>query len=404
MGSTRARITLTFAAGLLGLLLQVTAIPGLTVIWPTRIVTLSVAILLGPWYGIGATLLAFGPSTSRAALLVICAVEALVIGLAARRHRTVLLHGAIFWVANALLFAVRPSLYGAAYPAWVIWPYALQTMVNGMLSLVLADLLTTTLLSRARRDPAGLPRLRSYTFHAFTLAAVVPVLVLSVAASQMIADREEREGREHLQHLADSTAQLIESYITEHRRVAEGMAGAIATADSDAQREQILTNISRIRPAIDHAALIDLTGHPLLSVGGRGPVPAAAPDLTTRDYFRNAIRTGRAAVSGVFNAGSGKPTAVIAAPYRDRQGVLAGVVCLVLRLDNIAAFIERYGDLPQAAVVVTDPANEVVYANASSRLRAGSTVNSSPLVNAPRRTIGAKLFEYTADAPGQRSL
>src|ERR687897_672459 len=99
MGSRRAqRIALTFAAGLLGLVLQVTVVPGLMVIWPTRIVTLSVAILLGPWYGIAATLLAFGPSTSRAALVVICVVEALIIGLSAQRHRTVLLHGAIFWV------------------------------------------------------------------------------------------------------------------------------------------------------------------------------------------------------------------------------------------------------------------------------------------------------------------
>src|SRR5688500_5389475 len=136
MGGTRAqRIALTLAAGLLGFLLQVTLIPGLTVIWPTRIVTLSVAILLGPWYGIAATLLAVGPSTARAALVAICVAEALVVGLSARRHRTVLLHGAIFWVANGLLFAMRPSLYGAAYPAGVIWPYALQTMINGMVSL-----------------------------------------------------------------------------------------------------------------------------------------------------------------------------------------------------------------------------------------------------------------------------
>src|SRR5918993_2360684 len=175
MGRTHAqRIALTLAGGLLGLLLQVTFIPGLTVIWPTRIVTLSVAILLGPWYGIAATLLAFGPSTPRAALVAICVVEALIIGLSAQRHRTVLLHGAIFWVANGLLFAMRPLLYGAAYPAGVIWAYALQTMVNGMVSLVLADLLATTVLARASRHPAGLPRLRTYTFHAFTLAAIVP--------------------------------------------------------------------------------------------------------------------------------------------------------------------------------------------------------------------------------------
>src|SRR5215216_1052475 len=145
MGRTRVhRLALTIAAGLLALGLQVAATPWLTPIWPGRIVTLSVAILLGPWYGIAATVLAFGPSTPRIALVMICVAEAVFIGLSARRYRTVLVSGAIFWVANGLLFAMRPSLYGAAYPPAVIWAYALQTMLVGMVSLVLADLLTTT--------------------------------------------------------------------------------------------------------------------------------------------------------------------------------------------------------------------------------------------------------------------
>ena len=91
---------------------------------------------------------------------------------------------------------MNPSLYGAVYPAPIIWPYALQTIINGLVSLVLADLLASTVGKRLLRHDGEppLPRLRTYTFHAFTLAAVLPVLILSFAASQMISDREESEG------------------------------------------------------------------------------------------------------------------------------------------------------------------------------------------------------------------
>ena len=400
MGRTRLqRLALTIGAGLLGLLLQVVAPPGLAPIWPGRIVTLAIAILLGPWEGIAATLLAFGPTTPRLALVMICVVEAVFIGLSARRYRTVLVSGAIFWVANGLVFAIRPSLYGAAYPPAIVWPYALQTMLVGMVSLVLADLLTTTVLVGARQHPAGLPRLRTYTFHAFTLAAVVPVLILSVAASQLIADREEREGREELQKLANSTAQMFESLITEHRRVTEGIAGAVTVAVDDAQRKAILKNISRLRPSIDHVALVDVEGHLLLSTGEPAST-AAEVDLPTQDFFREAVSTGHTTISPVFGVASNRRSAVIAAPYRDRSGALAGLVCVVLRFENGSTTAEPSGELPQASVIVADATNHIIYSTSPEGQLTGSSLRALPLINAPRKTTSASLFEYTGGAPG----
>jgi signal transduction histidine kinase/DNA-binding response OmpR family regulator len=404
MGRTRThRLTLTIAAGLLGFLLQVSAIPGLTAIWPGRIATLSVAILLGPWHGLAATVLAFAPSTNRLALLIVCLAEALVVGQFAKRHRSPLLAGAIFWVGNGLLFAMRPSLYGAAYPAWVIWPYALQTMLNGMLSLVLADLLTTFVPGRTRQNPPGLPRLRTYTFHAFTLAALVPVLILSVAASQMIANREESEGRDQLQHLADSTAEMIESYTTEHRRVAEGLASGMGVAIDDAQRLQMLRTVTNLRPAIDHVALIDLSGRVLVTAGrGELEQPVSSdPDVTRQDYFQQAISTGHAAISRVFGAETGAPTAVIAAPAYDRDRRLIAVLCLVLRLNNIAAFVARYGELPQADFTIVDADNRVFLTTIRDARRPGDNLRTTPLRDAPSATTTATLFEFMSGTAGR---
>ena len=406
MGRTRAqRLALTLTAGLLGYLLQIANVPGLVPIWPGRIVTLVVAILLGPWYGVAATILAFGPSTTRLALVAICVIEALIIGLFSRRHRSPLLAGANFWVANGLLFAIRPSLYGAAYPAWVIWPYALQTMIDGMLSLVLADLLATMITGHVvSQHHAGLPRLRTYTFHAFTLAAVVPVLILSVAASQIIADREEGEGREQLQHLADSTAEMIDSYLTEYRRVDEGLAGAMAIAQDNQQRLQILRNVTRLRPAIEQVTYLDTNGRPIATTPGESEelsYPAMQPpQIAESDAFRKVFTSGQAAISGTLVDAREHPTSVIAAPSYSRDGSLGGVTCMILRLDNIAPFVERFGDLPEADVTITDAGNRIVYAGPRTGHRFGEVLHDSPLLQAPREK-GSTLFEYTADTSGR---
>jgi signal transduction histidine kinase/CheY-like chemotaxis protein len=402
MGRTPVpRLALTIGAGLLGLVLQLVAIPGLTPIWPGRIVTLSVAILLGPWYGIAATLLAFGPSTPRVALVMICVAEALFIGLIARRQRTVLIAGTIFWIANGLLFAVQPSLYGATTPAWVIWPYALQTMLIGMVSLVLADLLTTTVLIKAREHPPGLPRLRTYTFHAFMLAAVVPVLILSVAASQMVAAREEREGRAELQHLADSTAQRIDAYIIEHRRVTGGLAAAAAGAASETQRNQILMSIARLRPSIERVLLFDANGHVLFDTRGAATSSGGdGADIPAGDYVRTAVTTGHTTISPVAGAGSPKPLVVIALPYSDRTAKVAGVIGVQVRLDNIAGLVGQYGDLPKADVIVTDATNQTIYSTARSGQLLRGNARTSFLAKAPHATTAGTLFEYTPGAPG----
>ena len=403
MGRTRAyRFALTLAAGLGGLLLQGLHITALTPIWPGRAITLTVAILLGPWYGLAATLIAIGPTTSRVALIVICLAEALIVGLFSRKHGSVLVAGAAFWVANGLLFAAHPSLYGAAYPSWVIWPFALETIIDGLVSLVIADLVATTVMwPRLKQIRAPLPRLRTYAFHAFTLTAVLPVLILSVAASQIIANREETEGSDQLQHLADSTAEMIESYLAEYRRVAEGLAQAMPAASQSSQRLQTVTSLIGLRPNIEQITVVDANGRVLVSTASnRQTSPFVEPGITDRDYFRTAVKLGHAAVSGkLATLPDGQLGALIGAPFYAPDGGLGGLACLVVRLDNIAPFIERFGDLPQADVTIIDTDNRILYAGMRTTRRAGEILTGSPLLNAPRVT-STGLFEYRLDRPG----
>jgi hypothetical protein len=57
-----------------GLALQSTATGGMAQIWPGRIATLVVAILLGPWYGATASAIAASANAIEAVLCIACPV------------------------------------------------------------------------------------------------------------------------------------------------------------------------------------------------------------------------------------------------------------------------------------------------------------------------------------------
>ena len=97
-------ILLTALASALGAGLQWYASGGLAEISPSRIATLPVAILLGPWHGIAATLLAALPGTVPPVLLAFRIAEALIIGVAARRG-----HSPLLVVARHLHVAAEPT-------------------------------------------------------------------------------------------------------------------------------------------------------------------------------------------------------------------------------------------------------------------------------------------------------
>src|SRR5215213_4764912 len=105
-------IAITLLAGLTGALLQATATGGVAQVWPGRMVSLTVAILLGPWWGMLTTAIAVSPSATTVPLMAICIVESVVIGLAARRNFSPVMAGGLFWMANGVTFALATPWYG----------------------------------------------------------------------------------------------------------------------------------------------------------------------------------------------------------------------------------------------------------------------------------------------------
>ena len=68
-----------------------------------------------------------------------------------------------------------------------------------------------------------------------------------------------------------------------------------------------------------------------------------------REYFKTATTTSRTAISDVIASRLDvvtTPTVVIAAPYLDRQGNVAGVACGILSLETSPGWSGRTGRCP----------------------------------------------------------
>src|SRR5262245_26087198 len=184
--SLRRKIAVTAAAGVAGYAIQALATGALAQVWPGRMVSLPIAILLGPWFGLIAGALTLA-GVSNAVTLGIGLLEAFIVGATARRRGSPILAGSLVWLGNAGAVVLAPELFGAAKSSDV-WPFALQQLLNGMCALVLADLIASVFARFVGDDQTDTPRLSAYAFRGFVLVAVVPVLLLSAVSGHVLGD------------------------------------------------------------------------------------------------------------------------------------------------------------------------------------------------------------------------
>src|SRR5262245_38614427 len=117
-----SRLAISAVAGLAGLAANLLPIEALAPLWPGRVITLPVAVFLGPIYGLLAAVVG-GLAFSRTApiLVLFFAIEGLLIGRLARRHRSPLLAGGVVCAFWALTIALFPRAYGVVVaPAMVL--------------------------------------------------------------------------------------------------------------------------------------------------------------------------------------------------------------------------------------------------------------------------------------------
>jgi signal transduction histidine kinase/DNA-binding response OmpR family regulator len=393
------RLVIAAAAGAGGCLLQWAAIPGLVSLNPGRMLTLPVAIVLGPWYGALAAAIEGLPFlATRPVLSAIGVAEAIVIGAVTVARRSPLLGGVFFWIGMGVIYGTQPEWFAEGHLP-VIWPYALQQVLNGMVAVVVADLVALAIVPH-HGDNRSPVTLRQFVFHAFLLAAFVPVMVLSVVTGQQSADRLEAEATSRLRAIAANTSDRINDYVVTHVRLVETLAATLSALEHDRPAQAALERLYPAHhPTIDHVTLVDARGMVIDTTTDAPPdSPLRTLGVADREYFQAAMR-GRTAVSDVLvsRANPSETAMLICAPVR-WSGRIGAVACIVLRLESLARFVEDGSPAPVATTIV-DRQYQVIYATAAARRAVRADLSADPLV-----VTGAQVGDgaYTYTLPGNQ--
>jgi signal transduction histidine kinase len=387
-------LLVTALAGAAGALLQWSASGGFAEISPSRIATLPVAILLGPWHGIAAVLLSALPGSVRPVLLVIRVLEAAIVGFAARRGHSPLIAGSVYCLLNAVLLTVAPDVYGVGQSTLAL---AMQQLLNQMVPVVVANLIASLVSYGLHARTGAQPRrLRSYAFHAFVLVAILPVVILSAATGQLLAAQQEAEGSSQLTAIATARRDRIQEFVTSHMAIVESLASALANENDPVRRRSLIASYPRLHPTFDHVTIVDRRGMVLESTR----VLAADSELVVRgvsdrQYFKTATTTKRTAISDVIASRLDEetPTVVIASPYLDQHGEVAGVACGILSLEYFTRLVRQNDSMPDLTITILDQRNRVIMGSQHSSRRGLDDLSHDAVLQSPDTTRGS-VYEY----------
>ena len=387
-------ILVTLLAGAVGALLQWSASGSVAEISPSRIFTLPVAILLGPWHGIAATLVAAIPGTVRPLLLALRLIEALVIGAAARRGHSPLLVGTLLIVILALALGFAPELYDLPSAGVNNWARAMQLLLNRMVPLVIACLIAAV--SHGQHTRSHPRRLRTYAFHAFVLVAILPVVILSAATGQLLAAQQESEGSSQLTAIATARRDRIQEFVESHIAVVETLASALGNEHDPGRRQSLIASYPRFHPTFDHITIVDRRGMVLESTRQlAADSELVVRGVSDRQYFKAASATKRTAISDVIASRLDEetPTVVIAAPYLDQNGAVAGVACGILSLEYFTRLVRQNGSMPELTITILDQRNRVIIASPQSHRSGLDDLGGDPALQSPDVTR-ANVYKY----------
>jgi signal transduction histidine kinase/CheY-like chemotaxis protein len=399
--STVQRLGLAVLCGAAGAVINSLPVGAVAPLLLGRIATLPVAILFGPWYGgLSAVVGAVGVRGSLSLLsIAILVIEAFIIGAVARRGKSPLVAGTLLWGAAAIMLVIAPQWYGVEYLRRSIWPIALQVVLNGLVAIVVADLIATaaSMQHLVSAQPVERRRIRSYAFHAFVLVGTLPVLLLAAVDSQLTATRQESSGGARLQEAVTALREHIDEYVGNHLHAVEALTAAVSGPTLTAtDRQRLLDRYHEIYP-----------GFITIFVADRGGIVHEiyprrdSPPVADRQYFIDAVRLRRPVVSDVILGRlSFVPIVTIAVPLVDSGGGVTGVVGGSLDLSKFEHFVEDFRTLPNARITIVDQHDRVIYAAGQAGYKALESLAGDDLV---RGSAGAHsgMFRYQRRAGDQ---
>ncbi len=389
-------------AGLVGFALNALLPTAVLPFVPGRLATLTVALLLGPGPGfvaaaIGATGLAFSSQTSA---MVIGAywLEGLVGGAVAVRSWTPLPGVIFYWTFVSLVFGLCPDWFGAAHLKPAIWQLSAEQFVSRVTMATAAEMVAMAIIARwgtammpARAALGERPSLRRYSFRAFVLTAMAPVLVIGGISGRLLAARQEAEAGDYLADTAAALREQVESHLNTHAAALETLAASIGRMGyEEASRHRLIYEYAKFHTGFERVFVMNANGEAVDSTVPLGS--RRGQNYSDREYFRQARATGKVAISEVQNGRvTSKPTMVMAAPFF-AGGEFAGVVAAPLQLSNFERFDDRRS-FADARIVILDPHHRVAYASPATGYLPLQSLADSPLV---RSSASGRVYRATS--------
>ena len=395
------RLSLALLSGAAGLAVNALPLGAVAPLMPGRVLTLPIAMLFGPWLGVLAAAIGALPlgGGTTSAFLVILPLEALIVGIFTRRGKSPLVAGGLVWGAAALSLVAAPWIYGVGYQRQTIWPIAMQTMLSGLVAVVVADLLTSGAAAQRLVQRSGRVerrRLSTHAFHAFVLAATLPILLLAAVDNQLSAARREADGGARLREAVTALAQHIEEYVAHHENAVRSLAAAMADPSrSSADRQRLVDTYPKIFPGF--ITLFDANRAGVVQEIFP-PRDSETPPIADRRYFIDAVQSRRTTVSEVFLGRlSHVPIITIAVPIVNANNEVTGVAGGSLDLSKFDRFVDDFRTLADAQVTVLDHDNSLIYRSGAAGVSALQSLAQNDLVrNAGTGADGV----YTYERPG----
>jgi signal transduction histidine kinase/predicted membrane protein len=419
-------LAITLVLGLLGLALnlpRLSIFTGATLLFG-GVFYLMAALLFGPVYGAIAAFLTALPSMAlwghpeTAAILM---GEAVAVGWLARRRVHHALADLIYWLAIGTPLAVYVYMLLLGYPSPSDWVMVVKYPVNGLLNVMIADLLISIPglqkvwsagLIGAHAGPRPRKPLRAYLAHGFLLVATVPLLLLNIVNGENYAERQEKEAGQRLQEAAGSIRQDLEGYVGRYELAVRGLSRSITRQgrfDQDALNGW-LQQTREVYPHLQSITIGNDDGFPIAvdpqKVPGLGTVLSnkpgdVVPDSATmrdREYFRQVKQTRQTVITNVFiSRVDRQPTVAIAAPLFSPDGAWFGVIAATMDLTALGHWTGNFETLDQAAILILDQHNRVIYSNRGAAYRTLESMVNSPLVKYGKASGTAFLVDH-ADA------
>jgi signal transduction histidine kinase/CheY-like chemotaxis protein len=409
----------TVGFGLLGILVN---LPQFTIFTGARLLFggvfyLGVALMYGPAYGAFAALISALPAMlwwGQPETACILVAEGLTVGWLARRRFHPAAADLIYWAVIGTPLAWLFYIFLYSYPSPNGWVMVAKYPVNGLLNVMIAEVLITVPALQKLRGAAGRMAqrrtLRSYLSHGFLLVATLPMLVLNIANGENYAERRESEAGQRLQEAARAMRENLEGYVIEHQRAARELSRSITRQgrfDLDALN-QWLRQTREVYRGFQSITIGNADGFPIAAdpqeVPGLGRVLSnkpgdAVPDSATmrdREYFRRVKALRQSVISDVFvSRVSRQPTVAVAAPIFTPGGELFGVIAGTLDLSTFGRLTRTFGTLDEAGIFILDQHDRVIYSNRGAAYRQLESMTGSPLVKGAEERDGAFLVDHT---------